>query len=39
MQTIYIKTPLGTAKIIGDENGVSAITVLNIEKELSTEIP
>ena len=39
MQTVYIKTPLGTAEIIGDENGVSAITVLNTEKELSTEIP
>ena len=39
MQTIYIKTPLGTAEIIGDVNGVSAITILDIEKELSTEIP
>lgn len=39
MQTIYIKTPLGITEIIGDENGVSAITVLNTEKELSTEIP
>ena len=39
MQTIYIKTPLGTAEIIGDVNGVSAITVLDVEKELSTEIP
>ena len=39
MQNIYIKTPLGTAEIIGDVNGVSAITVLDIEKELSTEIP
>ena len=39
MQTIHIKTPLGTAEIIGDVNGVSAITILDIEKELSTEIP
>ena len=39
MQIIYIKTPLGTAEIIGDANGVSAITILDIEKELSTEIP
>ncbi|WP_432672209.1 methylated-DNA--[protein]-cysteine S-methyltransferase [Flavobacterium sp. SM2513] len=39
MHTIYIKTPLGTAEITGDVNGVSAITVLDIEKELSTEIP
>lgn len=39
MHTVYIKTPLGIAEIIGDVNGVSAITVLDIEKELSTEIP
>ena len=39
METIYIKTPLGTAEITGDVNGVSAITVLDKEKELSTEIP
>ena len=39
MQTIYIKTPLGTAEIIGDVNGVSSIIILDVEKELSTEIP
>lgn len=39
MQTIYIKTPLGTAEIIGDVNGISSITVLDIGKELSTNIP
>lgn len=27
METAYIKTPLGIAKIIGDENGVSVISV------------
>ena len=27
METIYIKTPLGIAKIIGDENGISVISV------------
>jgi methylated-DNA-[protein]-cysteine S-methyltransferase len=39
LQTIYIKTPLGAAEIIGDENGISAITILDIEKELTLEIP
>lgn len=27
METVYIKTPLGIAMIIGDENGVSVISV------------
>jgi methylated-DNA-[protein]-cysteine S-methyltransferase len=27
METAYIKTPLGTTKIIGDENGISVISV------------
>ena len=36
--TAYIKTPLGIAKIEGDENGVSVITVLD-EEETSNEIP
>jgi methylated-DNA-[protein]-cysteine S-methyltransferase len=39
MQNAFIKTPLGTAEIIGDVNGVSAISILDIEKELSTAIP
>lgn len=39
MQTIYIKTPLGTAEILGDENGVTTIKILDIETELSLEIP
>ena len=39
MQTIYIKTPLGTAEIIGDVNGVSAISILDVETEISSEIP
>ena len=39
MQTVYIKTPLGTAEIIGDVNGVSAISILDIETEISKEIP
>ncbi|WP_026978978.1 methylated-DNA--[protein]-cysteine S-methyltransferase [Flavobacterium tegetincola] len=39
MQTIYIKTPLGTAEITGDVNGVSAISILDVEREISNEIP
>ena len=39
MQTIYIKTPLGTAEIIGDVNGISDITILDTENELTIEIP
>jgi methylated-DNA-[protein]-cysteine S-methyltransferase len=29
METDYIKTPLGIAKIVGDENGISVISVLD----------
>ena len=39
MQTVYIKTPLGTAEIIGDVNGISAISILDAETEISSEIP
>lgn len=39
METIYIKSPLGITKIIGDENGISSISVLDSQKETSTEIP
>ncbi len=35
----YYKTPIGIAKIIGDENGISSVTVLNEKIELSSEIP
>lgn len=38
METACIKTPLGIAKIEGDENGISVISVLD-EGELSTTIP
>ena len=38
MQTVYINTPLGTAKIKGDENGVSVISILQ-EGEISKVIP
>ena len=38
MQTAFINTPLGTAKIKGDENGISIISILQ-EGEISKEIP
>ena len=34
METAIIKTPLGFAKLEGDENGISSITVLDSEKEI-----
>ncbi|NMH28319.1 methylated-DNA--[protein]-cysteine S-methyltransferase [Flavobacterium silvaticum] len=39
MQSAHIKTPLGTARIEGDENGISLIHVLDESIEASTEIP
>lgn len=39
METAYIKSPLGITKITGNEAGISAISVLNEEVELSSEIP
>lgn len=39
MQTAYIKSPLGITEIIGDENGIAVISVLDSEKEISAEIP
>jgi methylated-DNA-[protein]-cysteine S-methyltransferase len=38
METAYIKTPLGIATIIGDENGISVISVSD-EGEISNAIP
>lgn len=38
METVCIKTPLGIAKITGDENGISVISILD-EGEVSSEIP
>ena len=38
METVYIKTPLGIAKITGDENGVTAISVLD-DGIVSEQIP
>jgi methylated-DNA-[protein]-cysteine S-methyltransferase len=38
METTCIKTPLGIAKIIGDEDGISVISILD-EGEVSSMIP
>ena len=38
METAYIKTPLGIAKILGDENGISVISIAD-EGKFSTTIP
>lgn len=38
METAYIKTPLGIATIIGDESGISLISVSD-EGEISNAIP
>ncbi|NJB71608.1 methylated-DNA-[protein]-cysteine S-methyltransferase [Saonia flava] len=39
MQTAHIHTPLGVAKLEGDENGLSSIIVLNNEKEVDSVFP
>jgi methylated-DNA-[protein]-cysteine S-methyltransferase len=38
MESCYFKTPLGIAKIAGNENGISIISILE-ESEISAEIP
>ena len=38
-ETIFIPTPLGVAKLVGDENGLSAFTVLNSDEKLTDIIP
>ncbi|MEC4003428.1 methylated-DNA--[protein]-cysteine S-methyltransferase [Flavobacterium sp. SUN052] len=38
MQTAFINSPLGITKIVGDENGISIISIL-AEGEVSNKIP
>ena len=38
METVYIKTPLGIAKITGDANCIASISVLE-EGDITTKIP
>ena len=35
----YYKTPIGTARIVGDDDGISAISVIDGEQESSKKIP
>ena len=39
MEECIIKTPLGFTKILGDEYGISSVTVLNSEEKVSEIIP
>ncbi|RZJ36075.1 MAG: methylated-DNA--[protein]-cysteine S-methyltransferase [Flavobacterium sp.] len=39
MNSVNIATPLGTAKICGDEIGITSISILNDDKSPSAEIP
>lgn len=39
METVFVHTPLGIAKLDGDENGLSSITILNEAILTSTVIP
>ena len=39
METVYLKTPLGIAEISGDVNGISSISISDLERDLSFEIP
>ncbi len=38
-KTTYYKTPIGTAEIVGNEDGIQSISVLDEEKESSDNIP
>jgi len=38
-QTAYLKTPIGTAKIVGDINGIQSISILDEEIKTSKETP
>ncbi|MBF6641535.1 methylated-DNA--[protein]-cysteine S-methyltransferase [Flavobacterium sp. J49] len=38
METAFIKTPLGVAKIVGDDNGIAVISIVE-ENEVSATIP
>lgn len=39
METVFVHTPLGIAKLDGDENGLSSITILNEAISTSAVIP
>ncbi|WP_298155520.1 methylated-DNA--[protein]-cysteine S-methyltransferase [Flavobacterium sp.] len=39
METAYIDTPIGTAAVSGDDNGIAVISIRNSETEISENIP
>lgn len=39
MKDVYIQTPLGIAKLSGDEQGLSSIIVLNSDEKITAVIP
>jgi methylated-DNA-[protein]-cysteine S-methyltransferase len=39
METVFMKTPLGYAKIEGDENGITLVSVLDSEEKTTNIIP
>ena len=39
MEEAFIKTPLGVAKVTGDELGLSSISVLNTDEKLTEIVP
>jgi len=39
MEEAFIKTPLGVAKVAGDELGLSSISVLNTDEKLTEIVP
>jgi len=39
MEACTIDTPLGHAKIVGDNNGIASVSILNTKEELSDVIP
>ncbi len=39
METCIIETPLGHTKIVGDNDGIASVSILNTKEELSDVIP
>ena len=38
IETTYLKTPLGTAKIVGNENGIQSVSVLDEDFSINLEV-
>ena len=39
MDTCYIETPLGYAKIIGDQDGITSVSIVDTNEDTSESIP